>query len=291
MNEKILKLVLKERESFVPLVFTEKQFDILGKYSAKTKLSNAEKKSLYTSIKKKMEALELFSNEQKDKEYFINNAPEIIPNRLAEAKKIIDEYSKKYDKVFIAGSFLFSKEFNDIDIFAIRERGYKEKWEGNKHIIFLTEKRLSNPILQSASLISIGKFALPVKIKKKQPSLSESMGTYHEAVIEFMRKEKKPESMRSLIFDYNLFCRNKLLNGKELKEISQKIELDDLDSMIKELCSKLFSKTYLYVGVYTYIRTLNDSIKSIKPNEHLIRFRDTYEEMIYGRKRSKAKAA
>ena len=143
MDKNILKIILRNKGLFVPLVFTEKQFNVLRKYNNKIKLSNAEKKSLYTSIKRKMEALDSFSIEQKDIEYFINNASEIIPARLVEAKKIIDSYSKRYNKVFIAGSFLFSKEFNDIDIFIIRERGYKEKWDGNKHIIFLSEKKIS----------------------------------------------------------------------------------------------------------------------------------------------------
>ncbi len=290
MNKNILKIVLRKKELFTPLIFTEKQLNVLRKYNNHIKLSNAEKKSLYTSIKKKIEALDSFSMEQRDKEYFINNATEIIPARLSEAKKLIDSYSKKYRKVFIAGSFLFSKEFNDIDIFIIREKGYKEKWDNNRHMIFLSEKKLANPVFQSASLISASSFIMLREIEKKKLSLSELMTTYHEAVIEYMGK-KKPESIRNLIFDYNLFCKNRLLNGKELKEISEKIKLDDLDISIRELCKKLFSTTYLYVEVHTYIKTLEESIKNIKPNEHLIRFRNTYEEMIYGRQRSKAKAA
>lgn len=291
MEQNILKIILRKRELFVPLIFTEKQFNILVKYNSHLKLSNAEKKSLYTSIKRKMEALSSFSREQKDSEYYINGSDKMISSRLAEARKLIDYYSKNHDKVFIAGSFLFSKKFNDIDIFVIRKKGYKEKWDGNRHMIFLSENRLSNPVFQSASLISISNFIILQKIKKKRPSLSELMTTYHEAVIEHIKKEKKPESIRRLIFDYNLLCRNRLIDGRELKEISEKIKLNELDMLIKELCKKLFSETYLYVEVHTYIKTLGESIKSIKPNIHLIRFKDTYEEMIYGSKRGKTEAA
>src|SRR3989338_7217255 len=291
MNEDILKIILRKKELFVPLIFTEKQVGVLRKRSAKAKLSNAEKKAIYTSIKKKMEALNLLLREQKDKEYYTNSPAEIMPARLAEAKKLIDSYSKKYDKVFIAGSFLFSNEFNDIDIFIIGKRGYKEKWNDNKHLIILSEKRLKDPVFQSASLISLSNFIMPKKVKKKKPSLSELMTTYHEAVIEHINKEKKPESIRRLAFDYYLFCKNMLLNGKELKNISEKIKLNDLDMLIKGLCKKLFSEAYLYIEVHTYIKTLKESINSIKPNSHLVRFRNTYEEMIYGRQRSKTEAA
>ena len=291
MDKNILKIILRRKESFVPLIFTEKQFNTLSRHHSKIKLSNAEKKALYTSIKKKMEALSLFSREQKDREYYASSPGEIMPLRLAEAKKLIGIYSKKHDKLFIAGSFLFSKEFNDIDIFVIKEKGYKEAWDGNKHVIFLPEKKLTSPIFQSAALISVSNFQIPAKIKKKKPSLSELMATYHEAVIEYIRQEKKPESIRRLVFDHSLFCRNRLLDGKKLKEISEKAGLNELDMLIKELCKKLFSEAYLYVEVHTYIKTLKESIKNIKPNTHLIRFRNTYEEMIYGRQRSKAEAA
>ena len=85
----------------------------------------------------------------------------------------------------------------------------------------------------------------------------------------------------------------KALKNKPLRpfEISKKIKLDGLDMMVKGLCKKLFSETYLYVEVHTYIKTLAESISNIKPNKHLIRYKNTYEEMIYGRQRSEAEAA
>ena len=126
---------------------------------------------------------------------------------------------------------------------------------------------------------------------KKKPTLSETMSAYHEAVIELMKKEKKPDLLRRLIFDYYLFCKNKLLNGKELNDLSKSISLADLDNYVKELCLKLFSRTYLYVEIHDYIKTLKESIGSEKPNEHLIRYKKTYEELIYGKHSAKAEAA
>ena len=290
MNKNILKIILRKREQFVPLIFTEKQFDVLARYSSGLKLSNAEKKALYTSINKKIGALELLHREQKG-EYYIYGSSDIIPSRLEEAKKLIDKYSEKYSKVFVSGSFLFSEKFGDIDIFIIREKGYKEVTENNIHLIFLAEKRLSNPVFQSASLISVSNFIIPKKIKKKKLSLSGLMSMYHEAVIETMKKEKKPEAVRNLIFYHNLFYKNKLISPKELREISEKIRLPEIDLLIKELCKAIFSKSYLYVEIHEYIKTLKESINNIKPNEHLIRFKNTYEELIYGRQRGKAEAA
>lgn len=305
MDNKILKSIITRKELFVPLIFTEKQFEVLKKYNQQKKLSNAEKKALYTSITKKIKALNSLYAEQKDKEYYINGITEILPERINEAKSIFDKYSKVYEKVFVSGSFLFSKEYKDIDVFIIQKRGYKEEFDENKHLIFLTEKKLTQPIFQSASLISVSNFIIKRKLVKKEPSLAELMGTYHEAVIEIMRrmmmrknmqskkqeKEEKQEAIRQLIFDYYLLQKNKLLNGKELKNIASNIRLENLDLFIKELCRRLFSEKYLYVEIHTYIKTLEESIKNIKPNKHLIRFKNTYEEMIYGKQRSKAEAA
>ena len=283
MNEKILNIIIKRKDLFTPLIFTNKQFDILLKYQNKEELSNAEKKALYTSIKKKMNALNSLLREQNDKEFFITNPNEMLQERLEEAKELINKYSKDYDKVFIAGSFLFSKYFNDIDTFIIQRRGYKETWKLNNHIIFLTEKRLAQPIFQSASLISVSNFKIPRKIIKKRPKLNEIMTTYHEATIECLNKEDKQEAIRNLIFNYYLFCKNKLLSPVELKKQTGIITLDQIDNFIKELCRELFSKSYLYVDIHNYIKTLQESIKNIKPNHHLVRFKKTYEELIYGK--------
>ncbi len=287
MNYNLLKHILKKEELFVPLLFTIKQFNILKKYDKKIRLSNAEKKAMYTSIKKKMEALSSIILEQRDIEFFVNSPYSIIPGRLKQAHTIIEEYSREYDKAFISGSFLFSKEYNDIDLFIIKKRGYKEEWNENKHLIFLTEKKLSDPIFQSASLVSVSNFEIPKIIRKKKPILSEIMSTYHEAVIEYIKKEKKPEAMRRLVFEYYLFCHNKVLDGKELNELLKNINLSNLNEILKEFCKKLFAKSYLYVKLRDYINTLNKSIKNIKLNQHLVIIRNTYEELLYGKQRNK----
>ena len=291
MNRKILEIILERKEKFIPLIFTKKQILAIKRYNDHQKLSNAQKKALYTSIKKKIDAISLFARDNENKEYIINGSAEILPERLEEAKKILDNYSRDYERVFIGGSFLFSKSYNDIDIFVIKERGYKEMWEGNGHIIYSSLNRLTSPVFQSASAISISNFLIPNKIKKKRPILSELMSTYHEAVIEHLSKEKKPESIRRLVFSYCLFCKDKLPNPAEIKMLSETITLGEIDDFIKELCKKLYSQSYLYVDIHAYIKTLEESIKNIHPNEHLIRFKRTYEELIYGSQRNKAEIA
>lgn len=291
MNKNILKTIIKKKGRFVPFVFTKKQIETAASYLSGNRLTNAERKSLYTSISKKIAALETLYREQKKGEYYIYGSSDIIPSRLEEAKRLIDRYSASHAKVFVSGSFLFSEKFEDVDIFIVREKGYKEVIENNLHLVFLSEKRLSNPIFQSASLISVSNFIIPKKIRKKKPSLAELMSTYHEAVIEIIKKEKKPEAVRNLIFYHNLFCKKRLINPKELKAVAEKMGILEIGLIIKDICNSLFSKSYLYVEIHEYIKTLRESISNIKPNEHLVRFKNTYEEMIYGRQRGQAETA
>lgn len=287
MINNILTEILDKEDLFVPLIFTKKQFEVIKKRHQNKRLLNAEKKALYTSIKKKFNALNFLNKNISDKEYFIIGTNKIISERLIEAKDIIQEYCKDYDKVFVSGSFLFKEKYEDIDIFIIMKRGYKEKWDGKRHVIFLTEKRLSQPIFQSASKISISNFVIPGIMKKPKLKLLEVMSTYHEAIIELLRKEEKPEMARRLIFEYELLCNNNLLDPKELYEKTQNITIKEINKIIKVLLRRLFSKTYLYVKIHNYIKTLAESSKNIHPNIHLNLFKKTYEELIYGRSRSK----
>lgn len=289
MNEIILKNVLENKERFVPLIFTEKQHNVLEKYSRHSKLSNAEKKALYTSITKKMSALDSIKIEAKE-EYFINGRNKIIPSRIEEAKNIINEYSKKYKKVFVSGSFLFSKEYGDIDIFIVRERKYDEKWEDKRHIVFVTEKRLSRPVFQSAAMISVANFIIPSKIEKRPVKLGEFMSSYHEAVIEIMSNYDR-DLTRYIVFTYYTEIKNRFLDGFELNSIVKSITLDEIDEIVKDVIKKLFSKKYIYIEVHEYLKTLKDTIKTEKPIDNLIRYINAYEGLIYGKRRIKAETA
>ena len=128
---------------------------------------------------------------EKEKTYYITNADKIISERLPEAEKILQSYLKKHRRVFIGGSFLFSEKYGDIDIFIITERGYKEEHESGHHLIYLTMKRLQNPVFQSAAKISVSSFLIPAVLRRKPLKLHELMSSYHEAIIEILDKKKR----------------------------------------------------------------------------------------------------
>src|SRR3989338_1565560 len=196
MKKKIISILLPLKHQYVPLLFTEKQWGVMEKYTRGKNLNNAEKKALYTSIKKKTDALSILLTEQQGKEYYVTGGEHILPERLEEAKRIINTCRVQHSNVFIGGSFLYSKQWNDIDVFIVRERGYKEEWKDKQHIIYLSEKKLSQQIFQSIAKISIATFNIQRRTTKKEPKLDDIMSTYHEAIIEHIQKEKKPEAIR-----------------------------------------------------------------------------------------------
>lgn len=287
MDEKTLKKIIENREKFIPLLFTAKQVSIIERYIKKEKLSNSDKKALYTSVNKKVRALECLYQE-KETEFYIRGSQHIIQSRIKEAKSIINSFPG--EKVFVAGSFLFSDRYNDIDIYIIRKKGYKEVYEEKKHIIYLSEKRLKQAIFQSAALISVSNFDNTLRYAYKAPFLHELMGVYHEAVIEFIQNDAKKEALRDLIFMHSILCKGELVDALELRSLVSNIAVEGIDSLFMQLCRHVFSKTYLYVEIHQYIKSLKNAIAQVKQNKHLTHYKTTYEDLIYGRKRSEAKA-
>lgn len=277
MNKKLLKIVISNKDLFSPNIFTSNQINIIKKYISSIKLNNSEKKSLYTSINKKLKALNLLY-ENEENLYIRGN-----PLRIEEAKEIIKSF--KGEKVFIAGSFLFSKNYNDIDIFILRKKGYKEVIKDKFHIVYLTEKKLSEAFFQSTAMISISNFNTVRKYNYKIPFLHEIMSLYHESYIQIKNKDIKKEAVREIIFKYNLFVNKRLLDPLDLKK---EISIKELDLMFKELCKNLFSKKYLYVEFMDYKKSLDKAIQSEKNTDHLIHFKKNYEDLIYGRSKAKA---
>ena len=58
MNENISKKILEHKNLFVPALFTDKQVNIMEKQLKKQSLTKTEQTYLYTTIKKKIDALQ-----------------------------------------------------------------------------------------------------------------------------------------------------------------------------------------------------------------------------------------
>lgn len=288
MNKKILNNILKEKQLFVPAIFTKKQIETIEMYLSAKKLSNSQKYSLYTSIKRKLTAIETLCNKESQRIY-IYGEQKIVSGRVEKAQQLIEKFSA-YNKVFVAGSYLFSKHHNDIDIFVIQERGHSEAHEGLFHIVKIAEKKLQDPVFHSAAKIAVSNFPIRKGLVLKPLKIRDLMSAYHEAVIEMMDNQAR-ELTRFIVFNFFLRVKDTLLDGKELKEITGSLKLEQLEQITKELMVRLFSRTYLYVTLHDYVKEVEKAIETEKSIEHLKRYKSFYEELIHGSRSGKAETA
>lgn len=277
MNKKICNLIIKNKEKFIPLLFTEKQVLILKNYFSNLKLSNTEKVYLYSTIKKKIDALNILREEF----YVIGDG--MIKERVEKAKDIIKELHK--ERSFISGSFLFSQKYNDIDIYIISNRK-KQYHRGKNHFIFLTEKDLKKPIFISSIKYCVSNFFIEeIDPLIKIPSFNDFIIAYEMAINEALDNDDQKE-IRSLIFEYNLQIKGMVLDSHSLfKEFNKIIRLNQyekiklINSMAKEILLKSYSRSYLYSELLTFIKRLEESVVEFKANENLKIYIDLLNEV------------
>src|SRR3989338_3796070 len=125
MDKKMCKLIIERKAQLVPTIFTKTQITLLEAYLTEKPLTSSQKSYLYSTIKKKIDALASLQQES-----YITGQ-NMIPERVEQAKQILKELG--YPKAFISGSFLFKEKYNDIDVFVIssKRKAYRV---ANKHI-------------------------------------------------------------------------------------------------------------------------------------------------------------
>lgn len=288
MNQKILSRIVENKDAFVPYIISEKQFLVMEKVVEKKKLTRTEYNYLCNGIKKKLFALGILVEEKP--ELYLYNPDGMIPQRRQEAINMLSQTNR----AFISGSFLFSKEYNDIDVFIISNR-HREEHKGTFHFIYLKEQDLAKPTFQSAAMSCISNFYISLPGQKiRKLHLAETLSTYQESIISVLEGEDLKD-LKDIIFSYSLHNMKKILSSFELnkeyeriKKRQDKIEL--ISTMAKELILTNFNKDYIIIKLNEYITTLDDDIKNIKPNDHLKIYKKNYEDMIHECRRIKGQA-
>ena len=290
MEKKILKNIVENKAKFVPLLFTAKQVNLIEKYlqnmkkgkdKETQKMTPTEKTILYSTIKKKVDALMLL------KEEFHIKGQNMIPERVEKAKEILKAINK--EKAFISGTFLFAQDYNDIDIYVIsnkRKQFHQKEETSDKelHFIYITENDLKKPIFNSASQYCVANFFIETpQANIEKPAFSDLVMTYEMAVTEIMNseidKDEDQKTSRELIFEYNLQVKNIVLYSYTLSKrfnevISLKMndKISIINMMAKELLIKLYSPTYLYNELTKFVKQLKKDIEFIDLHDHLLIF-------------------
>lgn len=274
MDKKISNIILRSKNNFVPYIFTERQFEIIKKHQNNDSLSQTEKTYLYTSIKKKMDALSLL------KEEFYINGRNMLHDRVEKAKYILRSINKQ---AFISGSFLFKKKFNDIDIYVISKRR-KQYTKGKNNFVHITTSDLNKPIFASAALYSVSNFELPrIKVPRKRYGFTNTIMAYQISIKEYLEKEGF-KTLKYLLMEYYLVVKNKILDSYELtfeyERITRSVKaIEEINIMIKKLLLKSYSNRYLYDELVRFSKWLGEDIKSYKANDNLIIYKEVFDEI------------
>lgn len=261
MNLEICKTLVQQQTQFVPSLFTRRQVQLIEKYLRRQPLTPTEKTYFYSKIKQKIAALSSLKEE-----YYVQGS-NMIPQRVEQAKKILKELS--YENAFISGSFLYKKEYNDIDIYVISTKRKQYHQPSNeddikeKHFIFITPNDLKKPIFNSVAKYSIANFPLVTPLPLiKRPTYNDLVVTYEMAINEILENEDQ-KTVRELLFYSELLIHNNLLDAyslsckfEEVKKmpISKKIEL--INDLVKELFLKKYSLQYIYQALLKFIKDL-----------------------------------
>jgi len=274
MNIDLCNKILQNKELFVPSIFTHKQIIILDKYLNKKKLTNTEKTYLYSAIKKKINALSILNQE------FYIKGNNMISERIKKAQQILKQLNKK---AFISGSFLYSKKYNDIDIYIISKKR-KQYHKKEKHFVFIAESDLKIPMFASALNHSISNFEIPtIKINKKRSSLNENILAYQLAIKNVLENQE-PESLKYLIIEYYLNIENKLLNSYELSKkykeiINSKNNVEQINILLKKIILNLYSHRYIYDILVKFTKKLEKNIKEYSANQNLILYKNLFDKI------------
>ncbi|MEK6920425.1 MAG: hypothetical protein AABX82_00970 [Nanoarchaeota archaeon] len=239
----------------------------MQRYITSQPLTNTEKTYFYSTIKKKIEALQVLKEEWHIKG---NN---MIPERVEAAKHILKELHK--EKAFISGSFLYAKQYNDIDIFIVGKRR-KQYREEKKDFIYITKEDLKKPQIYSTLQYSIANFT-PEEITPiiKRPEVDGILFSYQLAINEILDNDDQ-KTIREIIFVYYMLTKAQVLNSyetylifKEIKNKSVKEKIEYVNEMIRNILLQSFSKRYMYEEMISFKKGIENIKEEYKRAKNL----------------------
>ncbi len=284
MNEKTLNKVWENRTSIVPTIFTQKQVEVISKHIHNKKMTNSEKTYLYSTIKKKIDALHSLQEE------FYITGESMIPERVEIAKKILKEIN--YEKAFISGSFLYKQKYNDVDIYVLN-KSRKSYNKEEKHFTFITEKDLHKPLFVSVAKYSVANFSPLISLDFHRNSFDKIMFIYQWVINQILENEDKKE-LRDLVFEYGLQIENCVLDARsldlrvqEIKSLPKDKRIEETNRITKTVLLKSFSRTYNYIAISKFIKSIKEMAKEYK-TENIPIFLDFAKGVQYECRRAQA---
>ncbi|HLC80694.1 MAG TPA: hypothetical protein VJG31_02890 [Candidatus Nanoarchaeia archaeon] len=277
---------LQQLQKAAPLlkkhIFTSIQLKALQKKIKRQTLSRNEKTYYYKFIRPKVRAMLAFSGTE---EATARGEEWMIKERAGRARRILRRMQKKHRtaRIMISGSFLFNKEFQDIDVFVFTKY-QKEDYSRKKiHVNFLPQSALGSLFFGSLCQISLSNFT-PETQKDFSVSLVGLLQKYELLVNEILNREDYQKNLRDFLLQMEYLSKRIVLNPLQLYILRKKFsnrrillllqrylvenlvlnypkkELALLKMYLKDY--KILSKEYKNsANLQNYIQTYNEALK------------------------------
>jgi hypothetical protein len=220
MENLISLSLIKKNESQLKRIFTNIQLDILKKKLQKKTLNSNEKTYYYKYIKPKVKAMLLFCNIA---EINIQGKEFLLEERIPQATKVLRrvEQMHRKKKIMMSGSFLFSKEYQDIDVFVFVHYKKDDYKKGKLHVNFINESALDSLFFSSLTQVSISNFAYEAK-KDFDVKLNDVLQSYELLINHILNKENYEKELRDFLLTIEYVSKGVILNPKQLYDLKNK---------------------------------------------------------------------
>src|SRR3989338_4798990 len=250
-----IEMIEKNQDILLGRIFTKLQLNILKKKLNNKSLDTNEKTYYYKYIKPKVAAMLSFSGIS---EINIHGREYILEERLPKAVKLLQQLSKKHKnkKIMASGSFLFSKEYHDIDFFVFTRYSKEDYRKGSLHVNFLPKSALDSIFFSSISQISISNFRYEAKTSFAL-TMQDVLQSYELLIDAVLRKQEFSKELRDFLLKAEFASKGVILSPKQLYGLKKKITYKN--------AVKLLSDTLINSLLYGY--ALKDIKSSLK--EHI----------------------
>lgn len=235
------------KKDIVPTLFTKHQFDLINKKFLGRRMTDSEKNEFSRAVSKKMIAInKIFKKETKG--VFVYGKEKIKPDRLKQAYKYLNKFSRKFRNkhVIITGSFLYSQQYNDTDIFVISKYEKEDYNIGKFHINYFTEDVYNSLFFRSIRKLCISNKEMLQYPLKEKVDIDTFISLYQELFNDLDKNFKGVKStLREFLLQASFIIKAPIPDSLDLKnEVDNIVKLKNP----KEIIKNIFINTVL-IGV------------------------------------------
>lgn len=276
-----LELIEKNESLLEGRIFTALQLSILKKRLKKEHLDSNEKTYYYKFIKPKIRAMMAFFNIS---EININGKEYIQKNRLEAAIRLIHglEQKHKSKKIIISGSFLFNKNYEDIDVFIFSKYDKEDYKKGKIHVSFLRESALDSLFFSSLCKISVSNFSYAPN-NKFEIELSSILQIYELLINSIIGNEDYEKNLRDLILQTEYISKGVILDPKQLYDNKGKFSHKNMNLLSSSFINSLvlgYAAKILRNKLKTQVNSYRKLLIEYDKAKNLPIYIDTYSKVI-----------